>query len=101
MIPRTLVPLRISRVDPNAPPENGQRRTSALDSRIVVPTGPSDRPLETRSSIPSYLPLDVLASRMLIPRDMPVKQLDSTVSAIPAHVPIAVLETRVVVPQEA
>lgn len=101
MIPRTLVPLRISRVDPNAPPENGQRRTSALDSRIVVPTGPSDRPLETRSSIPSYLPLDVLASRMLIPRDMPVKQMDSTVSAIPAHVPIAVLETRVVVPQEA
>ena len=101
MIPRTLVPLKISRVDPNAPQENGQRRTSALDSRIVVPTGPSDRPLETHSSIPSYLPLDVLASRMLIPRDMPVKKLDGSVSTIPAHVPIAVLETRVVVPQEA
>ncbi|HEV2289543.1 MAG TPA: TonB C-terminal domain-containing protein [Candidatus Acidoferrales bacterium] len=101
MIPRILVPLKISRVDPNAPPENGQRRTSALDSRIVVPTGPSDRPLETHSSIPSYLPLDVLASRMLIPRDMPVKPLESSASTIPAHVPIAVLETRIVVPQEA
>ncbi|MFZ0214008.1 MAG: hypothetical protein WAL55_14975, partial [Candidatus Acidiferrales bacterium] len=101
MIPRTLVPLKISRVDPNAPPENGQRRTSPLDSRIVVPTGPSDRPLETRSSIPSYLPLDVLASRMLIPRDMPVTPMESSGSTIPTHVPMAVLETRIVVPQEA
>ncbi|MGH9729627.1 MAG: TonB C-terminal domain-containing protein [Candidatus Acidiferrales bacterium] len=101
MIPRTLVPLKISRVDPNAPPENGTRRTSQLDSRIVVPSGPSSAPLDTRTSIPSHLPLDVLSSRILIPRDMPVKPMDPSATAIPSHVPMAVLETRVVVPQEA
>jgi len=101
MIPRTLVPLKISRVDPNAPPENGTRRASQLDSRIVVPTGPSTAPLDTRTAIPLHLPLDVLSSRILIPRDMPVKQMDASATAIPSHVPMAVLETRVVVPQEA
>lgn len=101
MIPRTLVPLKISRVDPNAPPENGARRTSQLDSRIVVPSGPSTAPLDTRTSIPLHLPLDVLSSRILIPRDMPVKQMEPSATAIPSHVPMAVLETRVVVPQEA
>ena len=101
MIPRTLVPLKISRVDPNAPPENGTRRASQLDSRIVVPTGPSPAPLDTRTAIPLHLPLDVLSSRILIPRDMPVKQMDASATAIPSHVPMAVLETRVVVPQEA
>ncbi|MHB8487335.1 MAG: TonB C-terminal domain-containing protein [Candidatus Acidiferrales bacterium] len=101
MIPRTLVPLKISRVDPNAPPENGTRRTSQLDSRIVVPSGPSTAPLDTRTAIPLHLPLDVLSSRILIPRDMPVKQMDPSATTIPSHVPMAVLETRVVVPQEA
>jgi hypothetical protein len=101
MIPRTLVPLKISRVDPNAPPENGARRTSQLDSRIVVPSGPSPAPLDTRTSIPWHLPLDVLSSRILIPRDMPVKRMEPSATAIPSHVPMAVLETRVVVPQEA
>ena len=101
MIPRTLVPLKISRVDPNAQPENGARLTSQLDSRIVVPSGPSTAPLDTRTSIPLHLPLDVLSSRILIPRDMPVKRMEPSATAIPSHVPIAVLETRVVVPQEA
>ncbi|MGH9865004.1 MAG: hypothetical protein ACRD4H_06285, partial [Candidatus Acidiferrales bacterium] len=101
MIPRTLVPLKVSRVDPNAPPENGARRTSQLDSRIVVPPGPSSAPLDTRTSIPSHMPLDVLSSRVLIPRDMPVKQMEPSATAIPSHVPLAVLETRIVVPQEA
>jgi hypothetical protein len=101
MIPRTLVPLKISRVDPSAPPENGVRRTSQLDSRIVVPSGPGSAPIDARTSIPSYMPLDVLASRVLIPRDMPVKEMESSATAIPSHVPLAVLETRVVVPQDA
>jgi TonB C terminal len=47
------------------------------------------------------LPLDVLASRMLIPRDMPVKRMEEPAAGIPTHVPLAVLETRVVVPPEA
>lgn len=101
MIPRTLVPLKIAPVDPNAPPENGARRTSQLDSRIVVPSGPATAPLDARTSIPAYMPLDVLSSRVLIPRDMPVKQMEPSATAIPSHVPLAVLDTRVVVPQEA
>ncbi|HVB08368.1 MAG TPA: TonB C-terminal domain-containing protein [Candidatus Acidoferrales bacterium] len=101
MIPRTLVPLKITRVDPSAPPENGARRTSQLDSRIVVPSGPATGLLDARTSIPAYMPLDVLSSRVLIPRDMPVKQMEGSATAIPSHVPLAVLETRVVVPQEA
>lgn len=101
MIPRTLVPVKISPVEKDAIGQNGHRRTSPLDSRIVVPSELPPGQLDTRTSIPSHLPLGVLASRMLIPRDMPVKPLDEFSVAIPSHVPLAVLETRVVVPQEA
>lgn len=101
MIPRTLVPRNIPPAKLGASSENGHRRTSALDSRIVVPSELPPGELDARTSIPSHLPLDVLASRFLIPRDMPVKAMDSSASAIPTHVPLAVLETRVVVPPEA
>jgi hypothetical protein len=101
MIPRTLVPVKLSPVEAQAPGQNGHRRTSPLDSRIVVPSEIPPGQLDTRSSIPAYLPLDVLANRMLIPRDMPVKEMDESGTAIPTHVPLAVLETRTVVPQEA
>lgn len=100
MIRRTLVPLQISPVKPEAPGVNGHRRTSSLDVRTVVPSETSSAPFDAKTSIPSHLPLDVLSGRILIPRDMPVKHLDST-TVIPSHVPLAVLETRIVVPQEA
>ncbi|HKF52162.1 MAG TPA: TonB C-terminal domain-containing protein [Candidatus Acidoferrales bacterium] len=101
MIPRTLVPVKISPVEKEAPGQNGHRKTSQLDSRIVVPSELPPGELDARTSIPAYLPLDVLASRMLIPRDMPVKRMEESTSTIPSHVPLAVLETRVVVPPEA
>jgi hypothetical protein len=101
MIPRTLVPVKLSPVAPDTPSGNGHRRTSQLDSRIVVPSELPPAALDTRTSIPSHLPLDVLASRMLIPRDMPVKKMEPSGPAIPSHVPLAVLGTRVVVPAEA
>lgn len=100
MIRRTLVPLQLSPVKPEAPGANGHRRVSTLDVRTVVPSETSSAPFDPKSSIPSHLPLDVLSSRVLIPRDMPVKQLETT-TAIPSHVPLAVLESRVVVPPEA
>ena len=100
MIKRTLVPLQLSPVKPDAPGVNGHHRVSSLDVRTVVPSEASDAPFSAKTSIPSHLPLDVLSGRVLIPRDMPVKALEST-TAIPAHVPLAVLESRVVVPPEA
>jgi TonB-like protein len=101
MIPRTLVPVKLSPVEKQAPSQNGHRRSSLLDTRTVVPTDLPAAPLDPRTSIPAHLPLDVLASRMLIPRDMPVKPMEPSISQIPTHVPLAVLETRVVVPAEA
>ena len=101
MIPRTLVPVKLSPVEKQAPGQNGHRRTSALDSRIVVPSELPAGELDARTSIPVYLPLDVLAGRMLIPRDMPVKRMAGSTSAIPTHVPLEVLGTRTVVPAEA
>jgi hypothetical protein len=101
MIPRTLVPVKISPVEKEAAGQNGHRRTSQLDSRIVVPSDLPPGQIDARSAIPAYVPLDVLSNRMLIPRDMPVKQMEATGKAIPSHVPLAVLETRVVVPAEA
>ncbi|MGC1105584.1 MAG: TonB C-terminal domain-containing protein [Candidatus Acidiferrales bacterium] len=101
MIPRTLVPMKISPVEKQAPGQNGHRRTSALDSRIVVPSELPAGELDARTSIPVHLPLDVLASRMLIPRDMPVKRMAGSTPAIPTHVPLEVLGTRTVVPAEA
>ena len=101
MIPRTLVPVKLSPVEKQAPGQNGHRRASQLDTRTVVPSDLPDAPLDPRTSIPAHLPLDVLASRMLIPRDMPVKPMERSSPQIPTHVPLAVLETRVVVPPEA
>lgn len=101
MIPRTLVPVKISPVEKEAAGQNGHRRTSALDSRIVVPSELPPGKLDARTSIPAYLPLSVISDRMLIPRDMPVKRMEEQASAIPTHVPLAVLGTRVVVPPEA
>lgn len=101
MIPRTLVPVKISPVEPQADGRNGHRRTSRLDSRIVVPSELPPGQLDARTSIPSHLPLDVLSTRFLIPRDMPVKVMEPSGAAIPSHVPLAVLDTRVVVPAEA
>lgn len=101
MIPRILVPVKISPVEKQDPSQNGHRKTSPLDSRIVVPSELPPGELDPRTSIPAYLPLDVLSGRMLIPRDMPVKRMETSTSAIPSHVPLAVLGTRVVVPAEA
>lgn len=101
MIPRTLVPVKISPVEKQDSRQNGHRKTSPLDSRIVVPSELPPGELDARTSIPAYLPLDVLSGRMLIPRDMPVKPMETPASDIPSHVPLAVLETRIVVPPEA
>src|SRR5215467_14522458 len=67
MIPRSLVPFdaRPSTLEPTA-----RRRPSALDDRTLVPAGLQVAPLETKSNIPTNLPLASIAERFVVPRDV-------------------------------
>ena len=108
LIPRSLVPQGVSL--PEATEETAPRRlTTLLDDRTVVAANlPRNGGLDTRTNIPSHMPLDVLASRTVVPRDMPqtpfdaamlrpgydqVTPMDHRVS-IPAAMPVVRLQTR-------
>ncbi len=67
MIPRSLVPFdaRPSTLEPTT-----RRRPSALDDRTLVPAGLQVVPLETKSNIPTNLPLGSIAERFVVPRDV-------------------------------
>src|SRR5262250_808884 len=67
MIPRFLVPFdaRPSELEPSQ-----RRRPSALDDRTLVPAGLAPVPLETKSNIPANLPLESIAARFVVPRDV-------------------------------
>src|SRR5262245_28632275 len=67
MIPRSLVPFdaRPSELEPTQ-----RRRPSALDDRTLVPAGLAPTPLETKSNIPTNLPLESIATRFVVPRDV-------------------------------
>jgi len=68
MIPRLLVPEKLSPV--SAASTDGRRRAwTILDDRQVVGAQFPINPLETKSSIPASLPLDVLAERYLVGRE--------------------------------
>ena len=74
MIPRLLVPRDVRPAE--TPPTPPLRLTTLLDSRVIVAPNLPRVPLQTRSAIPSHLPLDALASRVVVPRDMPMTPLD-------------------------
>ncbi len=99
MIPRFLVPFG-SRSLAEVDQSETRRRTTELDSRTLVPSGMPVIELDARTTIPAYLPLDVLASRVVVPRDMPSKPLDVT-SSIPSYVSLTILDSRVAVPKDA
>jgi TonB family protein len=67
MIPRSLVPFdaRPSALEPSA-----RRRPSSLDDRTLVPAGLAPTPLETKTNIPANLPLESIAERFVVPRDV-------------------------------
>jgi TonB family protein len=67
MIPRSLVPFdaRPSTLEPTS-----RRRPSTLDDRTLVPSGLPFAPLETKSNIPANLPLESIAARFVVPRDV-------------------------------
>jgi outer membrane biosynthesis protein TonB len=101
MIPRILVPTVVRPVGPAAEGETRARRGSTLlDSRQLVPRDLPRVELDTRSNIPSHVPLEVLGKRLIVPRDMPATPLQ-TRSNLPTHLPLKVLDSRVVVPKGA
>src|SRR5438552_16259133 len=67
MIPRSLVPFdaRPSTLEPTS-----RRRPSTLDDRTLPPSGLPFAPLETKSNIPTNLPLESIAARFVVPRDV-------------------------------
>jgi TonB family protein len=104
MIPRSLVPFDIGKADKTNGVVPGKRLYSLLDHRIVIPAGlpplPADgRPLDGHTSIPSFVPLDVLAPRTLVQRGMPIKPF-TVIGQMPSYFPLEVLGTPVVVPRD-
>jgi len=100
MIPRTLVPVDVRPVKNGEPKPPARRLETYMDERTVVTVGLPDAnvpPLDGRTSIPSYLPLDALVARTLVPRGMPAKPIER-VRPLTEYVPVAVLDERVVVP---
>jgi TonB C terminal len=100
MIPRTLVPVDVRPVNNGEAKTPPRRLETYMDERTVVPVGLPDAnlpPLDGRTSIPSYLPLDALVARTLVPRGMPAKPIERFLP-ITEYVPVAVLDERVVVP---
>lgn len=70
MIPRTLVP-RGAR--PPAEVQSTRRRPSTLVERTLVPSSLPLVPLDGHSTIPANLPLESIATRMVVPRDVNVE----------------------------
>jgi outer membrane biosynthesis protein TonB len=67
MIPRSLVPFDAR---PSALEPTSRRRPSTLDDRTLVPSGLPVVPLEAKSNIPTNLPLEAIAERFVVPRDI-------------------------------
>lgn len=94
MIPRSLVPFdaRPSELEPSQ-----RRRPSALDDRTLVPAGLAPVPLETKSNIPANLPLESIAARFVVPRDIrPEAYTVQEVSTLPPQP--SDLDERITVP---
>ena len=98
MIPRFLVPLNARPPAADAP--TSRRRPSTLDERTLVPAMLPIVPLDGHSNIPSSLPLDSVAARTVVPRD--IKREDFVVEE-PSRLPLqpTEMDERVTVPQGA
>jgi TonB family protein len=99
MIPRTLVPKDVRPASPDDFKKNGHRRTTYMDDRTVVPSELSDAPpLDGKSKIPAHMTLEVLTTRSLVDRSMPVKPLERSENFSEFSIPQAIHDSRVVVP---
>jgi len=98
MINRILVPPN-ARLGAEGSAAPGTRRKTPLDTRTVIAADLPAGQIDVLSNIPTYMPLDVLSARLIIPRDMPVNALD--IGHLPSHVPLEVLGAHVAVPKDA
>jgi TonB C terminal len=98
MIPRLLVPLDAR--PPSIDTPTSRRRPTTLDERTLIPAMLPVIPLNGHSSIPSSLPLEAIAARTVVPRD--VKRQDFVVEE-KSHLPLQPtdLDERITVPQGA
>jgi outer membrane biosynthesis protein TonB len=98
MIPRFLVPFNARPPAADAP--TTRRRPSTLDQRTLVPAMLPIIPLNGHSNIPSSLPLESIAARVVVPRDL--KREDFAVEEH-SHLPLQPtdLDERITVPQGA
>jgi hypothetical protein len=99
MIPRTLVPWNARPPDVSA--EAGQKTTTALDERTLVPSYFVHGPLETKTSIPASLPLESIAARLVVPRDLPFHALEIRPATAAVRLRPMDLDLRVVIPSDA
>jgi len=72
MIPRILVPQGARLSDENVAAST-RRRPSTLDERTLVPATVPIFKLDGKSNIPTNLPLDSIATRVVVPRDLNVE----------------------------
>lgn len=97
MIPRILVPPG-ARLPSKEETATTRRRPSTLDERTLVPATLPIVHLDGHSTIPSNLPLESIATRMVVPRDVNVALLQQ---AEEASLPVqpTELDERITVPQ--
>jgi hypothetical protein len=98
MIPRLLVPLGSKPPADDAP--SSRRRPTTLDERTLVPAMLPIVHLDGHSTIPSSLPLESIAARVVVPRD--VKHAEIVVEET-NHLPLQPtdMDERITVPQGA
>ncbi|MGA2099170.1 MAG: TonB family protein [Candidatus Acidiferrum sp.] len=99
MIPRTLVPLG-SQLPPADATATQRRRPTTLDERTLVPSMLPIVQLDGKSNIPKSLPLESVATRVVVPRDINQEaynvQENTSVPVQPTD-----MDARVVMPQGA
>ena len=97
MIPRILVPRDVRPPADRADAPPPRRLTTLLDDRTVVAANLPRADLQTHSDIPAYMPLDVLALRVVVPRDTPATPFAPEM-VHPGYAPVTVMDERVTVP---
>jgi hypothetical protein len=98
MIPRFLVPLDAR--PPSLDAATSRRRPSTLDERTLIPATLPVIPLNGHSSIPTSLPLESIAARVVVPRDIKREDFATTEESTLPVQPTE-LDARITVPQGA